>query len=141
MKKTIEHKLYDLIKDQKELTKRSYKGKELAETDIIEVINSLLIRNKIVNKSIGMFLNKGKLPKGIELKSFRTNLEFEYIYIIELMLRLNTDIFGVQNILDSYKMFISIIETTKQPEMEGSTIENITVLVDADRLQTISRIK
>jgi len=141
LKENIEDKMYNLMRIQKRIAKKCYIGRELSVIDTDEIINSLYVINITNNKKIRKYLKKGKIPKGIKLGSFKTTLKIEYTYIIELMLRLNTDIYGVQDILDSYKVFISTIESAKHPGKAGSTIENVSLLIDSERLQTISKIK
>jgi len=138
--KSIEYKIYDLMRNQKKMAKEYYIGKELLSADTDEIINSLYIRNLTNNKRIKKYLKKGKLPKGNKLRSFKTTLEFEYTYIIELMLRLNTDIYGVQNILESYKIFRRVVTETEYPNIIMKEIEMISVLNDDERLEVIKEI-
>jgi len=136
--KSIEYKIYDLMRNQEKSVKEYYIGKELLRVDTDEIINSLYIRNLTNKKRIKKYLKKGELPKGNELKSFKTALEFEYIYIIELMLRLNTNIYGVQDILENYKIFRRV--ETEYANIVMKEIEMIGVLNDDERLEVIREI-
>jgi len=125
-------KFKKIIKKAKTQAKLKYFGNELESIDNEKLLSGLRYRHIMANKQLKRWEHLSEKYK----KSLKTNLLFEFGYLIELKLRNDCDEWKINDILQTYNYAMCGLESP------GETFDVIEISLNLDsRFEIISKLE